>query len=348
MGAGRFVAPQTLEVSLNDGGTRTLRAERVVISTGSRATVEEIPGLRASRPLTHVEALELDRIPGHLLIIGGGYVGLEFAQAMRRFGSQVTIIERNETLAHREDADVTAALLDLCRHEGIEVCTGASITRVEGTSGDAVRLHTTRGDETLELAGTDLLVASGRTPNTDSIGLDLAGVETTAHGYIRVNERLETSAPHIWAVGECAGSPAFTHVAFDDFRIVRDNLAGGNHVTTGRQVPYCLFTDPEFARVGLSEREARERGIPYRLAKLPVAAILRARTLSEERGFMKALVAADSDRILGFAAFGPEMGELLAPVQIVMSAGLPYTVLRDAVIAHPTMSEAFGPLFANV
>ena len=348
MGAGRFVAPRTLEVSLHDGGTRTLRAEHVIISTGSRATVEDIPGLRASRPMTHVEALELDRIPGHLLIIGGGYVGMEFAQAMRRFGSEVTIIERNETLAHREDVDVTAALHDLCRHEGIEVCTGATITHVEGLSGDAVRLHATRGNETLEFAGTDLLVASGRTPNTDNIGLDLAGVETDAHGYIRVNKRLETSAPAVWAVGECAGSPAFTHVAFDDFRIIRDNLAGGNHVTTGRQVPYCLFTDPEFARVGLNEREAKEQGIRYRLAKLPVASILRARTLSEERGFMKALVAADSDRLLGFAAFGPETGELLAPVQIVMSAGLPYTVLRDAVIAHPTMSEAFAPLFANV
>ena len=348
MGAGRFVAPKTLEVKLNDGGTRTLRAERVIISTGSRATVEEIPGLRASRPMTHVEALELDRVPAHLLIVGGGYIGLEFAQATRRFGSEVTIIERNETLAHREDADVTEALLDLCKHEGIEVCTGAIITRVEGTSGDGVRLRATRGGEVIELAGTDLLVASGRTPNTDGIGLDLAGVDTNKRGYIMVNARLETSAPEVWAVGECAGSPAFTHVAFDDFRVVRDNLAGGNHLTTGRQVPFCLFTDPEMARIGLNEREAAEQGIRYRLAKLPVKAILRARTISEERGFMKALIAADSDRILGFAALGPEMGELLAPVQIVMSAGLPYTVLRDAVIAHPTMSEAFAPLFSNV
>ena len=348
MGEGRFIAPKTLEVKLNDGGTRTLRAERVIISTGSRASVENILGLRASRPMSHVEALELDRVPEHLLIVGGGYIGLEFAQAMRRFGSRVTIIERNETLAHREDADLSEALLDLCQHEGIEVCTGAIITRVEGVSGDGVRLHATRGGEEIELAGTDLLVASGRTPNTDGIGLDLAGVNTTERGYIKVNGRLETSAPEVWAVGECAGSPAFTHVAFDDFRIVRDNLAGGNHVTTGRQIPFCLFTDPEFARVGLNEREARERGIRYRLAKLPVKAILRARTISEERGFMKALIAADSDRILGFAAFGPEMGELLAPVQIIMSAGLPYTVLRDAVIAHPTLSEAFAPLFSNV
>ena len=348
MGTGRFVAPKTLEVKLNDGGTRTLRAERVIISTGSRATVEGIPGLRASRPMTHVEALELDRVPGQLLIVGGGYIGLEFAQAMRRFGSQVTIIERNETLVHREDADVIDALDQLCKYEGIEVCTGTTINRVEGISGESARLHVTRGGVEIELTGTDLLVASGRTPNTDGIGLDVAGVGTDERGYIKVNARLETSAPDVWAVGECAGSPAFTHVAFDDFRVVRDNLAGGNHLTTGRQVPFCLFTDPELARVGLNEREAAAQGIRYRLAKLPTAAILRARTLSEERGFMKALIAADSDRILGFTAFGPEMGELLSAVQIVMSAGLPYTVLRDAVITHPTMSEAFGPLFTHV
>ena len=348
MGQGRFVGPKTLEVALADGGARALCGERIIISTGTRATVEDVPGLRESRPLTHVEALELDRVPAHLLILGGGYVGLEFAQAMRRFGSRVTLIERNAHLAHREDPDVTAALHELCRDEGIDVCTRADVTRVEGMSGQAVQLHLVQDGAELALQGTDLLVASGRTPNTDGIGLELAGVAINEHGYIKVNARLETTASDVWAVGECAGSPAFTHVAFDDFRVVRDNLAGGNRVTTGRQVPYCLFTDPEFARIGLSEREAGERGISYRLARLPMAAVLRARTLSEERGFMKALIAADSDRILGFAAFGAEMGELLAAVQIVMSAGLPYTVLRDAVITHPTMSEGLGPLFSNV
>ena len=228
LGEGRLVSPKTLEVKLNEGGTRTLRAERVIISTGSRAFVEDIPGLRASRPMTHVEALELDRVPTRLLIVGGGYIGLEFAQAMRRFGSEVTIVERNARLAHREDDDVSAALLDLCRNEGIEVFTGATVTGVKGVSGEFVRLHLMRGGEEIDLEGTDLLVASGRTPNTAGIGLELAGVETTEHGFIKVNERLETTAPHVCAVGECAGSPAFTHVAFDDFRVVRDNLAGGN------------------------------------------------------------------------------------------------------------------------
>lgn len=364
LGQGRFVAPKTLEVALandsnDDGGgsngTRILQGRHVVLSTGSRATVAaDIAGLRESAPLTHVGALELDVVPGHLLVLGGGYVGLELAQAMRRFGSRVTILERNARLAHREDPDVSEALEELCRDEGIDVVTRATVTRVEGTSGRSVRVHADPpdGPSAIVVEGTHLLVASGRTPNTDHIGLDLAGVETTAQGHVRVNERLETTAPGVWAVGDCAGSPYFTHVAYDDFRVVRDNLAGGHRVTTGRQVPYCLFTDPELARVGLNEREARERGIPYRRARLPMAAVLRTRTLSEPRGFMKALVAADndgnSDRVLGFVAFGADAGELLPAVQIVMAAGLPYTALRDAVIAHPTMAEGLGPLFANV
>ena len=348
MGQGRFVAPKTLEISLGDGGVRNLCGEQVVLSTGSRASVEDAPGLRACAPLTHVEALELDVVPGHLLVLGGGYVGLEFAQAMRRFGSRVTIIERNASLVHREDEDVTDALHSLCQDEGIDLCTGATLTRVEGKSGDVVQAHLLQNGKEIVVKGTHLLAASGRTPNTDGIGLDVAGVEIAAQGHVKVNARLETTAPGVWAVGDCAGSPSFTHMAFDDFRIVRDNMAGGNHVTTGRQVPFSLFTDPELARVGLSEREAKARGINYRLAKLPMKMVLRTRTLSEERGFLKALIAVDSDLMLGFTAFGVDAGELLPAVQIVMSAGLPYAVLRDAVITHPTLSEGFGPLLSTV
>jgi pyruvate/2-oxoglutarate dehydrogenase complex dihydrolipoamide dehydrogenase (E3) component len=192
------------------------------------------------------------------------------------------------------------------------------------------------------------LVAAGRTPNTEDIGLELAGVQTTERGYIKVNERLETTAPDVWAVGDCAGSPQFTHIAFDDFRIAHDNITGGNRVTTGRLVPFCLFTDPELARIGLSETEAKARGIPYRLAKIPLAAVLRTRTLSETRGFLKALVASDSDRILGFTGFGVEAGEIMAAVQVVMTAGLPCTILRDAIFTHPTLSEGLVTLFSNV
>jgi pyruvate/2-oxoglutarate dehydrogenase complex dihydrolipoamide dehydrogenase (E3) component len=348
MGSGRFIGPKTIEVALADGGKRVLQGEKVIISTGSRTAVEHIPGLPEARSLTHIEALDLDHIPEHLLIIGGGYIGLELAQAMRRFGSRVTIIDRNARLAHREDQDVTDMLHQMCGEEGIEVVTSVRITSVEGKSGEWVKLHAARDGSEIILEGTHLLVASGRTPNTQGIGLELAGVETTDRGYVKVNERLETTAPGVWAVGDCAGSPHFTHIAFDDFRIVRDNLAGGHRVTTGRQVPFCMFTDPEFARIGLSETEAKERGIAYRLAKIPMVAVLRTRTLSETRGFLKALIDTESDRILGFTALGVEAGEIIATVQVAMLAGLPYTFLRDAIFTHPTMQEGLIPLFSAV
>jgi pyruvate/2-oxoglutarate dehydrogenase complex dihydrolipoamide dehydrogenase (E3) component len=347
-GSGRFIGPKTIEVALAEGGTRVLRGEKIIISTGSRTTVEPIAGLPEANPLTHIEALDLDHIPDQLLIIGGGYIGLELAQAMRRFGSRVTIIERNTRLAHREDQDVTDMLHDVFSEEGIEIVTSARTTKVEGKSGERVKLYAVRDGSEIILEGTHLLVASGRTPNTQGIGLELAGVEITERGHVKVNERLETTAPGVWAVGDCAGSPHFTHIAFDDHRIVRDNLAGGHRVTTGRQVPFCMFTDPEFARIGLSETEAKERRIAYRLAKIPMVAILRTRTLSETRGFLKALIDTESDRILGFTALGVEAGEIIAAVQVAMLAELPYTVLRDAIFTHPTMLEGLIPLFSAV
>jgi pyruvate/2-oxoglutarate dehydrogenase complex dihydrolipoamide dehydrogenase (E3) component len=299
-----------------------------------------------------VEALELDQIPEHLLIIGGGYIGLEFAQAMRRFGSRVTVLDRNQRLLPREDPDVAEGLSELLRDEGIAVVTSARVTKVEGKSGESVKIYVAQpGSESGSdkvFAGTHILAATGRTPNTAGIGLERAGVETTERGHIKVNERLETTAPEVWAVGDCAGSPHFTHIAFDDFRIVRDNLAGGNRVTTGRQVPFCLFTDPEFARIGLGETEAKAQGIPYRLAKIPMLADLRSRTLAETRGFMKALIDTKSDRILGFTVFGVGAGEILAPVQVAMLANLPYTVLREAIFTHPTLPEGLITLFAAV
>jgi len=348
MGSAKFTGPKTLEVSLNEGGTRVVRGEKIVIGTGTRAMIADTPGLRESNPLTHIEALELDYLPQHLIVLGGGYIGLELAQAMRRFGSSVTIVDRNERLANREDEDVSAGLKQLCDDEGIELVMNAGVSLVEGVSGQSVKLHVTQGASNSVIEGTDLLVAAGRTPNTDGIGLDLAGVELTERGYIKVNERLETTAADVWAVGECAGSPQFTHIAFDDFRIIRDNLAGGNRVTTGRQVPFCLFTDPELARIGLNETEARASGTPYRLAKIPMAADLRTRTLSETRGFMKALIDTTSDRILGFTVFGVDGGEIMGAVQIAMIAGLPYTGLRDAVLTHPTLLEGLIVLFSSV
>jgi pyruvate/2-oxoglutarate dehydrogenase complex dihydrolipoamide dehydrogenase (E3) component len=340
LGSGRFLGPRTLEATLPDGTSRLLRGANVIIGTGTRAALEPIPGLADARPLTHVEALELDEIPEHLLVIGGGYVGLELSQAMRRFGSKVTVVERNDRLVHREDEDVTDALRSLFEDEGIDIVLNARVKSVSGKSGELVRIAIEQNGVKKALDGSHLMVAAGRAPNTEDIGLELAGVELTDRGYVKVNERLETTAPGVWAVGDVAGSPHFTHISVDDFRVVLSSLTGGNRVTTGRHVPFCLFTDPEFARVGLSEKEARRRGISYRLFKMPMEEILRTQTLSETRGFLKALVETDGDRILGFTAFGVEAGEIMSAAQIAMIAGLPYTALRDAILAHPTLWSA--------
>jgi pyruvate/2-oxoglutarate dehydrogenase complex dihydrolipoamide dehydrogenase (E3) component len=265
---------------------------------------------------------------------------------MRRFGSKVTIIDRNHHVIHDEDDDVTEALLSLLQDEGIEIILNAKVKSVSGISGQKVQITLMQNEQEKSLEGTHLLAAAGRIPNTKDIGLESMGVELTEHGYIKVNERLETTAPGVWAVGEVAGSPHFTHISEDDFRVVRDNMLGGNHVTTGRQVPFCLFTDPEFARIGITEKEAKARGIDYRLFKVPMAAVLRARSLMETRGFLKCLVERDTDNILGFAAFGVGAGEIMGCVQIAMLGGMPYTALRDAVLAHPTIPEGLIALFS--
>jgi pyruvate/2-oxoglutarate dehydrogenase complex dihydrolipoamide dehydrogenase (E3) component len=348
MGEGRFVAAKTLEVRLNDGGTRVLSGERVFLNLGTRATIPPIAGLADARSLTHIEALELDRLPAHLIVLGGGYVGLEFAQAYRRFGSRVTVIQHGPQLARGEDPDVADAIRQLFADEGIEVLLSAEALQVEGRSGQSVRLRVrTPGGERL-IEGSDILAATGRTPNTAGIGLETAGVRLDGRGYVQVNDRLETSAPGVWAIGECAGSPQFTHASEDDFTIIRDNLAGGSRTTPDRLIPFCLFTDPPLARVGLSEAEARHRGVAVRVVKVPLGVVLRTWTTGEARGFMKALLDARSDRILGFTMFGSDAGEVMAAVQTAMLAGMPYTGLRDAILAHPTMAEGLRNLFSEV
>jgi len=348
MGSGRFVAPKTLEVELNDGGTRVLVGDRVFIDIGTHAAIPSVAGLEAARPLTNIEALELDYLPPHLIVLGGGYVGLEFAQAYRRFGSRVTVIEHGPQLMGREDPDVSEEVQRILADEGIQVLVGAELVRVQGRSGKAVTLvvRTLAGEQTIE--GSDILVATGRIPNTADIGLDKAGVELDAHGFVRVNERLETTAADVWAIGECAGSPQFTHIAEDDFRVIRDNLAGGKRSTRDRLVPYCMFTDPPLAHVGLSERDAQRLGLDVRVARLPIGAVLRAQTTGETQGFMKALIGAGDDRIVGFTMIGADAGEVLAVMETAMLAQLPYSTLRDAVIAHPTMAEVLGPLLSTV
>jgi pyruvate/2-oxoglutarate dehydrogenase complex dihydrolipoamide dehydrogenase (E3) component len=347
MGTGRFVAPKTLEVNLNDGGTRVLTGDQVFLNVGTHAAIPRVPGLEAARPLTHIEALELDYLPSHLVVLGGGYVGLEMAQAYRRFASRVTIIGSGPQLMTREDPDVAHEMQRILGDEGIQILVAAETLNVNGRSGEEVSLtvRTPSGEQKIE--GSDLLVAVGRAPNTAGIGLGEAGVALDGRGYIRVNERLETTAPGVWAIGECAGSPQFTHISVDDFRIIRDNLSGGNHSTRDRLVAYCVFTDPPLARVGLSEREAQRQGVTARVAKLPTSAVLRTEATDETQGFMKALVGSD-DRILGFTMIGAEAGEVMAVVQTAMLADLPYPKLRDAALAHPTMAEGLGSLFSNV
>jgi pyruvate/2-oxoglutarate dehydrogenase complex dihydrolipoamide dehydrogenase (E3) component len=346
MGEARFTEPKTVRVALNAGGTRMVRGERVFINVGTRASLPDVPGLAAAGPMTHVEALNLERLPEHLVILGGGYVGLEFAQAMRRFGSRVTIIQHGPQLLKRQDPDVAEALLELMNDEGIEVLLRVEMLNVTGRSSAGVALRVRAGETERTVDASDILVAAGRTPNTDRLDAINAGVELDARGFVRVNDMLQTTAPDVWATGECAGSPQFTHVGEDDCRIVLDNLAGGSRTTRGRLIPYCLFTDPELAHVGLTESEARAKDVPYRIARLPMAMVLRTHTLSQTRGFMKALIGAD-DRILGFTAFGAEASELMAVAQTAMIGGLPYTALRDTIWTHPTAAEGLLSLFGN-
>ncbi len=348
MGSGRFVAPKTLEVQTNDSATRVISGDRVFLNIGSHAAIPDIPGLKAASPLTHIEALELDYLPAHLVILGAGYVGLEMAQAYRRFGSRVTVIEGGPRIMSREDPDVSGVIQRILAEEGIEFLLASEARAVEGRSGDKidVTLRASSGERRIEAS--DILVAAGRIPNTAGIGLEAAGsVELDARGYIRVSERLETTAPDVWAIGECAGSPQFTHASVDDFRIIRDNLSGGHRTTQDRLVPYCMFTDPLLAHVGLSESDAQRQGIAVRVAKLPMSAVLRTEATDEKQGFMKVLIGAD-DRIVGFTMIGSEAGEIMAAVQTAMLANLSYPVLRDAVIAHLTVAEGLGPLLANV
>ena len=348
MGSGRFVAPKTLEVQLNDGGARVLTGDQLVLNIGTHAAMPDIPGLQAAQPLTHIEALELDYVPLHLVVLGAGYVGLEMAQAYRRFGSRVTVVEGGPRILSREDPDAAEAVQRILGDEGVEFLTSAQTRKVEGRSGKDVTVTVQSAAGETKIQASDLLVAVGRVPNTAGIGLEKTGVALDDRGYVRVNDRLEASAPETWAIGECAGSPQFTHVSIDDFRIVRDNMAGGKRSTSDRLVPYCMFTEPPLAHVGLSEREAQQKGIAARVARIPMSAVLRTQATDEKQGFMKVLVGAGDDRILGFTMIGAEAGEVMAAVQTAMLAKLPYPVLRDAVITHLTFAEGLGPLLSNV
>lgn len=348
MGSGRFIGPKTIEVTPNAGGTRVLAGNEIVINVGSHAAIPDIPGLRDAHALTHIEALELGDMPTHLIVLGGGYTGVELAQAYRRFGSRVTIIEPGPQIMGREDADIAEEMGRVLSGEGMDILLSAQPLRVDGLNGGSVSVNVRTESGERKIEGSHLLVATGRIANTADVGLDKAGIALNAHGFIQVDERLKTTAPGVWAIGECAGSPQFTHVSVDDFRIVRDNMAGGNRKTNDRLIPHVMFTDPPLARVGLSEGEAQRQAIPVRVAKLPMRKVLRTATTDETEGFMKVLVGAKDDRILGFTMIGSEAGEVMAAIQTAMLAELPYTKLRDAVFAHLTVAEGLGPLFESV
>jgi pyruvate/2-oxoglutarate dehydrogenase complex dihydrolipoamide dehydrogenase (E3) component len=346
-GEGSFISPHAVRVELNGGGTRELSGEAVVIDTGCRPARPDVPGLDAVRWLDSAGVMQLGAIPDHLLVLGGGYIGVEFAQMFRRFGSRVTLVQKGGQLLTREDPDMAAALAAILREDGVEVVLGADATRVGGRDGE-IRLSVRADGRDRGMTGSHLLVATGRVPNTEALNLPAAGVLVDDRGFIPVDERLETNVPGVYAAGDVNGGPAFTHVSHHDNQILRENLLhDAGRTTAGRLVPFTMFTDPQFGRVGLTEREARERGRPVRVARLPMAEVARAREIGEARGVLKAVVDARTGLILGCAALGIEGGEIMSMVQLAMMGGLPYQRLRDDMFAHPTLARGLNNLFAH-
>ena len=347
MGEARFIEPKVVEVRLNSGEIRTLTANTIFINAGARPSIPPINGIENVPTLDSTSIMELDNAPEHLLVFGGSYIALEFGQMFRRFGSKVTIIQRSAHLLSREDTDIADAVAEILREDGIEILLEASVSRVSQSVNGSIEMavHTAEGERIL--SGSHLLIAAGRIPNTDWLNLEAAGIETDKRGFIRVNDRLETNVPGIYALGDIKGGPAFTHISYDDFRIIRTNvLEHGNASIRDRLVPYTVFIDPQLGRVGLSESEARASGRAIRVAKMPMNYVARALEVDESRGFMKAIVDAESGQILGCAILGIEGGEIMAMLQMAMMGKLPYTVLRDAVFAHPTLAESLNNLFA--
>jgi len=345
-GEASFNGPHSVEVRTSESDVRTLAADKFFINAGGRPSKPSVEGLDTVAFLDSTSIMELESVPQHLLVMGGGYIGLEFGQMFRRFGSEVTVVHRGDHLLAREDPDVADEVAKILREDGITVLLNAEASRIEQASG-SIRLtvHTASGEQTV--MGSHLLVATGRTPNTEHLNLAAAGVETDKHGFIKSNERLETNVPGVYALGDVKGGPQFTHISYDDFRIIRTNLIeGGNATTNDRLVPYTVFIDPQLGRVGITETEAREKkGLNIRVGKLPMSHIARAIEMSETRGFIKAVVDADTNQILGCAVLGVEGGELMAMFEIAMMGHLPYTVLKEAIFAHPTLAESLNNLF---
>jgi pyruvate/2-oxoglutarate dehydrogenase complex dihydrolipoamide dehydrogenase (E3) component len=348
-GEARFTGPKELEVRLDGGETARISAENVFINVGARPGGVPVDGLDAVPTLDSTTIMELDEVPEHLLVLGGGYVGIEFAQMFRRFGSEVTVVQRGPQLLSREDTDVAEAVAEILREDGVEVLLNTEAQSVRQDESGGIRLTVNEADGERSLSGSHLLVAAGRPPNTDLLNLEAAGVETDKRGFVEVNERLETNVPGVYALGDAKGGPAFTHVSYDDYRVIEANLLNGEDATiTDRLVPYTVFIDPQLGRVGLSEAEAREQGRDVRVASMPMSYVPRALEVDESRGMMKAVVDGETGEIMGCAILGIEGGEIMAMIQIAMMGKLPYTALRDGVFAHPTLAESLNSLFATV
>ena len=345
MGEASFSGAKAVAVRTSDGGQQSLSADRIFINAGTRASRPKLEGLDQVTALDNESIMELGAVPEHLLILGGGYIGLEFGQLFRRFGSRVTIVQSAGQLLTREDPDIAEEVAKILLQDGVEVVLSAKATRVE-QAGQKIQLQIESGGKSTTLTGSHLLVATGRAPNSDTLSLSAAAVKTDDHGFIHVNDRLETTAEGIYALGDIKGGPAFTHISYDDFRIIRANLLEGKTASMkGRQVPYCVFIDPQLGRVGLTETEARAQGRTFRVAKLPMTSVARALEVDETRGFMKAVVDADTNQILGAAVLGLEGGEVMSVLETAMMGKLPYTTLRDATYAHPTLTESLNNLF---
>jgi pyruvate/2-oxoglutarate dehydrogenase complex dihydrolipoamide dehydrogenase (E3) component len=344
-GDASFSDPKTASVRLRDGGQRTISAKQVFINAGTRASHPKLDGLETVPSLDNASIMELDIVPDHLLILGGGYIGLEFGQLFRRLGSQVTIIQSAGQLLTREDPDVAEEITNILRQDGVEVLLNAKAIHVS-KSGECIQLEVASENKSIAYSGSHLLVATGRVPNSDSLNLAAAKIQTDEHGFIQVNDRLETTSKGIYALGDIKGGPAFTHISYDDFRIIRTNVIEKKSASTrGRQVPYAVFIDPQLGRIGLTETEARAQGRNIRVAKLPMTHVARALEVDETRGFMKAIVDADTNQILGAAILGIEGGEIMSALEIAIMGKVPYTTLRDGTFAHPTLAESLNNLF---